>query len=57
LKLELKLLLAPPLHDDVADDCALSIAVFELADVCLPRPVGLGELVRSLAAGERKGEE
>ena len=56
LKLKLKLLLAALLHDDIADDRALRIAVFELADVRLPRPVGRGELVGGLAAGERRGQ-
>ena len=58
MKLKQKLLLAALLHDDIADDRALRIAVFELADVRLPRLVGRGELVRRLAAGEQhSGEE
>ena len=36
LKLKLEVLRAALLHDDIADERALSVAVFELADVGLP---------------------
>jgi len=55
-EIELEILVAALLDDNVADERALAIGKFQLADVRLPRRIGRGERVRRLAAGENEGE-